>query len=230
MYVSSKVKQQLSQAIIEKLNTFIPTDEKILAVLRITNVFPTLETAVITDKRLIGVKTDFSSTKNITFAKELSGVDITCITTGKQNRLMIYIPLMITNKDGKTTKFADVHKNDIEEAVSVSQTVIGKSSQISVLELQEKAKVEQKEAAKRQYQIQQDNEAKRNGGVYDPLGLYEKNKYDYKVLTDTSRSRLQRKVEKYLKDGYELEGGIVHSSGVFLTRGQRWSQSVSRRR
>lgn len=229
MYVSSKIKQPLAKAILDKLLSFLPPDEEILALVRVNNLIPTLEQAAITKNRIIGVKTDFRGEKNIVFAKEVIGNDITYVDIGKRNRLMTYIPVTITNVSGKTSKYADIHKDDVDEAVNLLQTLSGKTSPVSVINLQEAEKVALKEKAKEEYRIQQQKEASMNGGVYDPMGAFERNKYDYKVLTDTSRSRLQRKVEKYLKDGYELEGGIAQSGGVFLT-GKRWTQAVSRRR
>ena len=229
MYVSSKIRQPLAKATLDKLATLLPPDENILAIVRTTNLIPPIEVSVITNKRIISVKTDFSGTKTISFTKEIIGQDIVSATIGKRNRLMTYIPVTITNKYSKASKYADIHKNDVDEAVNLLQALSGKTSPVSIINLQEAEKVALKEKAKEEYRIQQEKEASMNGGVYDPGGLYERNKYDYKVLTDTSRSRLQRKVEKYLKNGYQLEGGIAQSGGIFLT-GKRWTQAVSRRR
>jgi hypothetical protein len=60
------------------------------------------------------------------------------------------------------------------------------------------------------------------------MGLFGKKKDDYKILTDRSRRRLQKKIEKYLKKGYQLEGGISQSGG-FLMTAKIYTQAVSKR-
>lgn len=226
MYVGSKIKQSLAKEITNKLAVLLPKEE-VIGIYRATNLMPSLEAVVITETRVLGVNKDFSG--NTKFVKEIIGNDIVSAATGKRNRLMIYIPITITNKNGKASKYADIHKEDVDEAVNLIQALSGKTSQLSAIGLQEAEKEALKERAKEAYRIQQQKEASMNCGIYDPSGLYEKNRYDYKVLTDTSKRRLQKTVEKYLNDGYELEGGIAQSGGIFLT-GKRWTQAVSRRR
>lgn len=211
MYVGSKIKQSLAKDITDKLAVLLPKEE-VIGIYRATNLMPSLEAVVITETRVLGVNKDFSG--NTSF-KENIGNDIVSAATGKRNRLMIYIPITITNKNGNASKYADMHKDDVNDAVNLIQALSGKTSTVSAITLQEAEKEAQKENAKEAYRIQQEKEASMNGGVYDPSGLYERNKYDYKVLTDTSKRRLQKTVEKYLNDGYELEGGIAQSGGIF---------------
>jgi hypothetical protein len=147
MQVGDKVKDAVAKEIVEKLKSFLPPDEKIIGIYRANNIIPLLNEVVITSARIIGVTTkDLSG--NTKFAKELMGTDIASVTVGDSKKYAIYIPITITDKYGKSSKYADIYKTNVEEAAELLKKIIGKTTDVSVIAKQSAKKTADKLAQK----------------------------------------------------------------------------------
>lgn len=155
MRVSDKIENSFAKNIINRLAKLIP-EEEVLGIYRANNFWPVMDAVAITSTHIIGIANDTNG--NIKFAKESSGGNIASVAIGKRNRLMFYVSILITTKDGKTSKFADVHKNDVDEAVGLVQKIIGKTTSISILTRQDEEKAAERER-ELQEQIKREKEA-----------------------------------------------------------------------
>ncbi len=156
MQIGDKVKDAVAKDIVKRLKSYIPPDEKILGIYKANNIVPLLNEVVVTDVRIIGVTTkDFSG--NTKFAKELIGADIASVAVGNNKKYATYIPITITDKNGKSSKYADIYKADVAEVAELLQKIIGKSSGVSVVASQSAKKAADKAAQKeRAAQVKQE--------------------------------------------------------------------------
>ena len=91
---------------------------------------PMLNHVVITDTRIVGVSKDLYG--NFKFSKEAIGSEVVGVSTGEPSKLTSYTSLSLTGKNGKKSKFTDIHNTDAVEATNLLTNIIGKGSPTSV--------------------------------------------------------------------------------------------------